>query len=76
MLREGDTLKVWELDRQGWLEEPLVDPVGESYKQGIPFRNLTESIDTGMRSRGMVRVGLLWGLDAYAPHGKIAMVTA
>jgi len=54
----------------------LVDPVGESYKQGIPFRNLTESIDTDMRSGGLVRVGLLLGLDANAPHRKIAMVTA
>ncbi|BEO21335.1 DNA invertase (plasmid) [Serratia marcescens] len=47
MLREGDTLVVWKLDRLGRSVKQLVDMVGELYKQGIQFKSLTDAIDTG-----------------------------
>jgi DNA invertase Pin-like site-specific DNA recombinase len=47
MLREGDTLVVWKLDRLGRSVKQLVDLVGELNQQGVQFRSLTDSIDTG-----------------------------
>lgn len=47
MLREGDTLVVWKLDRLGRSVKNLVDLVGELHKQGIQFKSLTDAIDTG-----------------------------
>lgn len=47
MLREGDTLVVWKLDRLGRSVKQLVDMVGELHKQGIQFKSLTDTIDTG-----------------------------
>ena len=47
MLREGDTLIVWKLDRLGRSVKNLVDLVGELHKQGIQFKSLTDAIDTG-----------------------------
>lgn len=47
MLREGDTLVVWKLDRLGRSVKQLVDMVGELHKQGIQFKSLTNAIDTG-----------------------------
>ena len=49
-LREGDTLVVWKLDRLGRSVKNLVDLVGELHKQGIQFKSLTDSIDTGTPS--------------------------
>ena len=46
MLREGDTLVVWKLDRLGHSVKQLVDLVSELRTQGIQFRSLTDSIDT------------------------------
>jgi DNA invertase Pin-like site-specific DNA recombinase len=37
MLREGDTLVVWKLDRLGRSVKQLVDLVGELHKQGVQF---------------------------------------
>ncbi|OCA57464.1 DNA invertase [Xylella fastidiosa subsp. pauca 11399] len=48
--REGDTLVVWKLDRLGRSVKQLVDLVGELHKQGVQFRSLTDSIDTGTPS--------------------------
>ena len=45
MLREGDTLVVWKLDRLGRSVKQLVDMVSELNKQGIQFKSLTDSID-------------------------------
>ena len=50
MLREGDTLVVWKLDRLGRSVKQLVDLVGELHKQGVQFRSLTDSIDTVRQS--------------------------
>ena len=49
-MREGDTLVVWKLDRLGRSVKNLVDLVGELHKQGIQFKSLTDSIDTGTPS--------------------------
>jgi DNA invertase Pin-like site-specific DNA recombinase len=50
MLREDDTLVVWKLDRLGRSVKQLVDLVGELHKQGVQFKSLTDSIDTGTAS--------------------------
>jgi len=49
-LREGDTLVVWKLDRLGRSVKNLVDLVGQFQKQGVQFKSLTDSIDTGTAS--------------------------
>ena len=50
LLREGDTLVVWKLDRLGRSVKNLVDLVGELHGQGVQFKSLTDSIDTGTAS--------------------------
>lgn len=50
MLREGDTLVVWKLDRLGRSVKQLVDLVGELQQQGVQFKSLTDAIDTGTPS--------------------------
>ena len=50
VLREGDTLVVWKLDRLGRSVKNLVDLVGDLHKRGVQFRSLTDSIDTGTPS--------------------------
>jgi len=50
MLREGDTLVVWKLDRLGRSVKNLVDLVGDLHKQGVQFKSLTDAIDTSTPS--------------------------
>jgi DNA invertase Pin-like site-specific DNA recombinase len=50
MLREGDTLVVWKLDRLGRSVKHLVDMVGQLHQQGVHFKSLTDAIDTGTPS--------------------------
>ena len=50
MLREGDTLVVWKLDRLGRSVKNLVDLIGELHKKGAQFKSLTDAIDTGTPS--------------------------
>jgi DNA invertase Pin-like site-specific DNA recombinase len=50
MLRDGDTLVVWKLDRLGRSVKNLVDLVGELHRQGVHFKSLTDAIDTGTSS--------------------------
>lgn len=50
VLREGDTLVVWKLDRLGRSVKHLVDLVGELNRQDVQFQSLTDSINTGTPS--------------------------
>jgi DNA invertase Pin-like site-specific DNA recombinase len=50
MLREGDTLVVWKLDRLGRSVKHLVDLTSELSQQGVNFKSLTDSIDTSTPS--------------------------
>jgi DNA invertase Pin-like site-specific DNA recombinase len=50
MLREGDTLVVWKLDRLGRSVKQLVDLVGDLREQDIQFKSLTDAIDTATPS--------------------------
>ena len=50
LLREGDTLVVWKLDRLGRSVKNLVDLVSQLQAQKIGFNSLTDSIDTGTPS--------------------------
>jgi DNA invertase Pin-like site-specific DNA recombinase len=47
MLREGDTLVVWRLDRLGRSLKHLIDIMGKLEQRKIGFRSIQESIDTG-----------------------------
>ena len=46
MLREGDTLVVWRLDRLSRSLKNLIEVVEKLDRDGIQFKSLTESIDT------------------------------
>lgn len=46
MLRKGDTLVVWKLDRLARSLKDLVEIIQDLDERGIGFRSLTESIDT------------------------------
>jgi DNA invertase Pin-like site-specific DNA recombinase len=50
MLREGDMLVVWKLDRLGRSVKQLVDLAGELQQRGVQFKSLTDAIDTGTPS--------------------------
>ena len=46
LLREGDTVVVWKLDRLGRSLQNLVELNNNFYARGVQFRSLTEAIDT------------------------------
>ena len=50
ILRKGDTLVVWKLDRLGRSLKNLVNLITDLHRQGIEFKSLTDSIDTGTAS--------------------------
>jgi DNA invertase Pin-like site-specific DNA recombinase len=50
MLREGDTLVVWKLDRLGRSVKHLVDLAGDLAGQDIHLKSLTDAIDTSTPS--------------------------
>ena len=47
LMRKGDTLVVWKLDRLGRSVKQLVDLVAGLQKHGVQFKSLTDAIDTG-----------------------------
>ena len=50
MLRSGDTLCVWKLDRLGRSVKDLVNLVTQLLERGIQFKSVTDSIDTSSAS--------------------------
>lgn len=46
VIREGDTLIVWKLDRLGRSVQNLVDLMNLLQSRGVGFRSLTENMDT------------------------------
>ncbi len=50
ILRKGDTLVVWKLDRLGRSVKNLVDLIANLANQGVHFKSLTDSIDTSTPS--------------------------
>jgi DNA invertase Pin-like site-specific DNA recombinase len=50
MLRPGDTLCVWKLDRLGRSVKDLVNLVTELWEKEIQFKSVTDSIDTSTAS--------------------------
>jgi len=46
MLREGDTLVVWKLDRLARSLKSLITLIGELEDRGVDFKSVTDSIDT------------------------------
>ncbi len=50
MLRKGDTLVVWKLDRLGRSVKNLITLVGDLNSKGIHFKSLTDVIDTSTPS--------------------------
>jgi DNA invertase Pin-like site-specific DNA recombinase len=46
MIRDGDTLIVWKLDRLGRSVQNLVDLMNLLQSRGVGFRSLTENMDT------------------------------
>jgi len=54
ILREGDTLIVWRLDRLGRSLKHLIELVGKLEKRKIGFKSLQESIDTTSPSGKLV----------------------
>lgn len=50
LLRSGDTLVTWKLDRLGRSLSHLISLVAELDSRGVAFRSLSEAIDTGTAS--------------------------
>lgn len=85
ILRPGDTLVVWRLDRLGRSLAHLIALVGDLGARGIGFASLTEHIDTGTPAgrltfhifgalaefeRGLVRERTMAGLAAARARGR------
>ena len=64
LLRPGDTLVVWRLDRLGRSTSHLIQTVTELGERGVGFHSLTEAIDT-TTSAGRLLFGILASLAAF-----------
>lgn len=64
VLRAGDTLVVWRLDRLGRSTSHLIQTVTELGERGVGFHSLTEAIDT-TTSAGRLLFGILASLAAF-----------
>ncbi len=85
LLREGDTVVVWKLDRLGRSVPHLVDLMTMFDERGVQFRSLTEAIDTSTPGgtlifnifaslaqfeRDLIRERTKAGLDAARARGR------
>ena len=85
LLRKGDTLVVWRLDRLGRSLRHLIELITELEGQGIGFRSLQESIDTTSPGgtlvfhifgalaefeRNLIRERTMAGLEAARARGR------
>jgi DNA invertase Pin-like site-specific DNA recombinase len=50
VLREGDTLVVWKLDRLGRTVKGLIDLINQLHQKNIHFKSLTDNVDTSTPS--------------------------
>lgn len=50
VLRKGDTLVVWKLDRLGRTVKGLIDLVNQLHSKGIHFKSITDNVDTSTPS--------------------------
>jgi DNA invertase Pin-like site-specific DNA recombinase len=64
VLRPGDTLVVWRLDRLGRSTAHLLAVVSELGERGVGFASLTEAIDTATPA-GRLMFGVLASLAAF-----------
>jgi DNA invertase Pin-like site-specific DNA recombinase len=86
VLRPGDVLIVWKLDRLGRSLPHLIEIVGALRTRGVGFRSLTESIDTttamgecifhvfgalAQYERSLIRERVLAGLKAAKRRGRV-----
>lgn len=69
MLRKGDTLVVWKLDRLARSLKDLVEIIHDLHQRGVGFRSVTESIDT--TSSGGRLVFHIFGALAEFEHSLI-----
>lgn len=85
VIRKGDVLVVWKLDRLGRSLPHLVETVGQLEAKGVGFRSLTETIDTttpggrlifhvfaalGQFERDLIRERTRAGLKAAEARGR------
>ena len=72
LLREGDMVVVWKLDRLGRSMQNLVDLMTTFDERGMQFRSLTESIDTSTPGGTLVFniFGTRAGLEAARARGR------
>ena len=68
ILRKGDTLVVWRLDRLGRSIKDLIEWVNYLEKQDVGLKSLQESIDTTTRPRGSEAT--IWGNKDYQIFGE------
>jgi len=64
VLRPGDTLVLWRLDRLGRSTSHLIQTVSELGERGVGFHSLADAIDT-TTSTGRLLFGILASLAAF-----------